>query len=88
MDCVSPPCTGTVRDDVCPSCGLKQTRTTSGIKVDGPLHVTRRSKDGTEQPMMGRSVTVGLQMVTVYLRVNDKATRSFELDRLVSIQAA
>jgi hypothetical protein len=50
--------------------------------------VTRRSKDGTEQPMMGRSVTVGLQMVTVYLRVNDKATRSFELDRLVSIQAA
>jgi len=88
MDCVSPPCAGTVRDDLCPTCGLKQTRTTAGITVDGPLHVTRRSKDGTEQPMMGRSATVGTKVVTVYLRVNDKATRTFELHALVSIEAA
>ena len=88
MDCVSPPCAGTVRDDLCPTCGLKQTRTTAGISVDGPLHVTRRSKDGTEQPMMGTSVTVGNQVVTVHLRVNDKATRTFDLQALVSIEAA
>jgi hypothetical protein len=58
------------------------------VEVDGPLYVTRRSKDGTDQAMRGRSATVGDHVVTVYLRINDKATRTFALTALVSIDAA
>ena len=88
MDCVSPPCPGTVRDDQCPVCGLKQKRTPEGVTVEGPLYVRRRISGGTDQPMIGRSVTVGERVVTVYLRINDKATRTFALNALVSIEAA
>jgi hypothetical protein len=84
MDCASPPCPGTVRDDLCPVCGLKQGPSPEGVKVDGPLHVTRRSKDGTEQAIVGLSVTVGDRVVTVHLR-RDKETRTFEVNGLVSI---
>ncbi|MEO8695487.1 MAG: hypothetical protein ABI658_18340 [Acidimicrobiales bacterium] len=58
------------------------------MAVDGPLYVLRRSNDGTEQSMRGRSATVGDRVVTVYLRINDKATRTFELTSLVSIDTA
>jgi hypothetical protein len=85
MDCASPPCPGTVRDDQCPVCGLKQGPAPEGVKVDGPLHVTRRSKDGTEQAIVGLSATVGDRVVTVHLR-RDKETRTFELNALVSIE--
>ena len=58
------------------------------MEVEGPLYVTRRSKDGTDQSMRGRSATVGGRVVTVSLRINDKATRTFALNALVSIDAA
>ena len=32
-------------------------------------------------------MTVGPRVVTVHLRINDKATRTFELNELVSIDA-
>ena len=85
MNCVSPPCPGTVRDDQCPVCALRQRWTPEGVEVDGPLFVTRRSKEGTERSMIGLSATVGDRMVTVYLR-HEKETRSFELNALVSIE--
>ena len=87
MDCVSPSCRGTVQDDQCPECGLRHHQTAAGVTVDGPLQGTRRSKDGTDQSMRGTSVTVGPRVVTVHLRINDKATRTFELNELVSIDA-
>ena len=86
MECVSPPCPGTVVDDQCPVCGLRQRRTRDGVTVDGPLHATRRSRDGAEQAMVGLSATVGDRVVTVHLR-HDKATRTFEVAALVSIEA-
>ena len=86
MNCVSPPCPGTVRDDQCPVCGLTQRRTPAGVEVDGPLHVTRRSKEGTDRTIVGLAATVGDRVVTVHLR-HDKATRTFELNALVSIEA-
>jgi hypothetical protein len=88
MDCVSPPCTGAVCDDKCPVCGLRQRRTPQGVKVDGPLYVTRRTSEDVEQPLIGRSLTVGERVVTVHLRINDKATRTFKLNALVSIDFA
>ena len=84
MDCVSPPCFGTVRDDQCLVCGLTQRRIPAGVEVDGPLYVTRRSKEGTERTIVGLSTTVGDRVVTVHLR-HEKETRSFELNALVSI---
>jgi hypothetical protein len=88
MECVSPPCTGSVLDGQCPVCNLMQRQTSAGVVVDGPLYVTRRSKDGTDQSMKGRSVTVGGRVVTVWLGINDKATRTVDLSALVSIDAA
>ena len=67
---------------------LRQRRTPEGVEVEGPLYVLRRSKDGTEQSMRGRSATVGDRVVTGYLRINDKATRTFELTSLVSVDTA
>ena len=85
MNCVSPPCPGTVRDDQCPVCGLTQRWTPSGVEVDGPLRVTRRSKEGTDRTILGLSATVGDRVVTVHLR-HAKETRSFELNALISIE--
>ena len=86
MDCVSPPCFGTVRDDQCLVCGLRQRWIPAGVEVDGPLYVTRRSKEGTERAMIDLCATVGDRAVTVHLR-HDRATRSFELNALVSIES-
>ena len=86
MQCASPPCPGTVNDDHCPVCGLAQRSAAEGVRVDGPLHVTRRSRDGDEQTIIGRSATVGDRMVTVHLR-HDKETRTFDLQALVSIES-
>jgi len=85
MQCASPPCPGTVSDDRCPVCGLTQRSAPDGVKVDGPLHVTRRSRDGDEQTMVGLSVTVGERVVTVQLR-REKETRTFDSQALVSIE--
>jgi len=85
-ECVSPPCHGDVHDELCPTCGLKQRATKTGITVDGPISITRRSRDGADQSMIGTSATVGTRVVTVHLRVNDKATRTFDLSALVSIE--
>ena len=70
-----------------PGLRLEATADTRGVKVDGPLNVTRRSKDGIDQPMIGLSATVGDRVVTLHLRIHDKATRTFELNALVSIEA-
>jgi len=86
MQCASPPCPGTVIDDHCPICGLAQRSAPEGVQVDGPLHVTRRSRDGDEQTVVGLSATVGNRVVTVHLR-REKETRTFELNALVSIEA-
>ena len=86
MQCASPPCAGTVHDDLCPLCGLAQRAAPEGVKVDGPLHVTRRSRDGDEQTIVGLYVTVGDRVVTVHLR-HEKETRTFDLNALVSIEA-
>ena len=72
-------------DDRCPVCGLTQRSAPDGVKVDGPLHVTRRSRDGDEQTMVGLSVTVGERVVTVHLR-REKETRTFDSQALVSIE--
>jgi len=48
-------------------------------------HVTRRSRDGDEQTMVGLSVTVGERVVTVHLR-REKETRTFDSQALVSIE--
>lgn len=86
MECASPPCPGTVSDEHCPVCGLTQRHAPEGVTVDGPLLVTRRSRDGNELSIVGLSVTVGDRVVTVHLR-HEKETRSFELNALVSIEA-
>jgi hypothetical protein len=75
-----------VSGDRCPVCGLAQRSVPDGVKVDGPLHVTRRSRDGDEQTVVGLSATVGNRVVTVHLR-RDKETRTFDLHALVSIES-
>ena len=74
MDCVSPPCAGTVRDD-CANLRPQANANDCGDQRYGTAACHAAVEGRTEQ-RDGTSVTVGNNVVTVHLRVNDKATRT------------